>query len=118
MRTIMMLLLLAGTAHGQLTRGRIRAIDSSGAWSTTTTTTTEDALTRAVKAHAKLDTIVRSSSYYGATQTTRFIFLKKDYRKAAQISQLAMIPYQGLNDKARRELDEGWRYILRMESVP
>jgi len=63
----------------------------------------------------RIDTVVMSNSYGGRPITYHFVFKSRnqhEYWRNLNVCQLWMIPYQGLNDKARRELDEGRKYIL------
>lgn len=52
-------------------------------------------------------TIILSNGYYGETRTYRFIVRKDHYNEAYSICQLLMIPYNGLNSQAQKELEEG-----------
>jgi len=64
-----------------------------------------------------LDTIILSNNYWGVPMTTRFIVIKDHYSEAFKACQLAQIPYNGLNDGAKADLERLRKYIVRMESV-
>lgn len=66
----------------------------------------------------KLDTLVLTSGYNGVHRKVRFIFERKNRQMLQFKCQLAMIPYMGLNDQARHELDEARKYILSEEDIP